>query len=104
VLDIVGHRTVRLSDVDVSDILDSNHMQILFHILDNVSTGDISAPVEIHIDWQRFRSLTSDFVSPRIQIHTVNDPKRVACDFAASIASAYSLSTRKITLSELKTS
>jgi hypothetical protein len=101
VLDIVVHRNVRLSDVTVSDILDSDHLPIFFHILDHVSARDILAPVESHTDWKRFRSLASDLISLRIQIDTAVDADRAACNFAASIASAYRLSTRKITLLEL---
>jgi hypothetical protein len=41
VLDIVTHRKVCLSDVTVSDVMDSDHLPILFHILDYVSARDI---------------------------------------------------------------
>jgi endonuclease/exonuclease/phosphatase (EEP) superfamily protein YafD len=34
VLDIVVHQNVRLSEITVSDTLDSDHLPILFHILD----------------------------------------------------------------------
>jgi hypothetical protein len=66
-------------------------------MMNHVSTRDISAPVEIHTDWERFQSVASDLISPKTQIHTCED----ACNFAATIASAYRLSTHKITLSEL---
>jgi hypothetical protein len=36
VLDIVVHKNIRLSNVIVSDILDSDHLLIIFHILDQV--------------------------------------------------------------------
>jgi len=36
VLDVVVHRNVRLSDVTVSDIMDSDHLSLLFHILYHV--------------------------------------------------------------------
>jgi hypothetical protein len=62
VLDIVIHQNVRLSDVNVSDVLDSDHLPIFFHILDRVNTRDISAPVETHTDWERFRSLATDLI------------------------------------------
>jgi hypothetical protein len=101
VLGTVGHRNVRLSDVTVSDILDSDHLPILFHILDHASARDVLTPAEIHTGRERFRSLASDLISPRSQIDTADDAKRAACNFAASTASAYRLSTRKITLSEL---
>jgi hypothetical protein len=38
VLDIVVHKNIRLSNVIVSDILDSDHLPIIFHILDHVKT------------------------------------------------------------------
>jgi hypothetical protein len=50
VLDIVVHRNVRLSDVNVFEILESDHLQSLFHMLNHISTRDISAPVLIHTD------------------------------------------------------
>jgi len=101
VLDIVVHRNVRISVVHVSEILDSDHLPLLFHMLDYVNIRDISAPVEIHTDWERFQSLASDLISPRIQIHTCVDAEQTARNFAACIASAYRLPTHKITLSEL---
>jgi hypothetical protein len=58
------------------------------------------APVGSHTDWERFRSLASDLISPRIQTDTADNADRAACNFA-SIASAYRLLTRKVTLSEL---
>jgi hypothetical protein len=72
VLDILVHWNFRQSNVTVSDVSDSGHLPILFHILDHISTY-ISAPVEFHIDWERFRSLTSDLISPMIKIDTVNE-------------------------------
>jgi hypothetical protein len=101
VLDIVLHKNVRISEVNVMGILDSDHLPILFHKLDHVSTRNISAPVEIQADWERFQSLASDFISPRTQIHTFEDAEEAARNFAASKTSAYMLSTDKITLSEL---
>jgi hypothetical protein len=101
VLDTVVHRNVRFSDVTVCDILDSDHLPILFHILDHVSSRDILAPVGSHTDWERFRGLVSDLISPRIQIDTANEADRAAYNFEATTASAYRLSKRKITLSEL---
>jgi hypothetical protein len=37
---------------------------------------DISAPVEIHTDWERFRSLAPDLISPRIQIGTAEEAEK----------------------------
>jgi hypothetical protein len=39
VLDIVVHKNVRLSEVIVSDILDSDHLPNIFHVLDHVREG-----------------------------------------------------------------
>jgi hypothetical protein len=48
VLDIVVHRNVRLHKVQVLKILDSDHVPILFHMLDHVSSRDILVPIETH--------------------------------------------------------
>jgi hypothetical protein len=66
VLDIVVHQNVRLSEVIVSDILDSDHLPIVFHILDHVTNRNLSGPIEKFTDWERFQSLASDIVSSRI--------------------------------------
>jgi hypothetical protein len=50
ILDIVVHKNIRLSDVTVSDILDSDHLPIIFHILDHVRTKQSSKPLEKFID------------------------------------------------------
>jgi hypothetical protein len=55
VLDIVVHRNVRLLDVTVSDVLNSD-LLILFHILDHVSARDFLASVEIYTDWNGFEA------------------------------------------------
>jgi hypothetical protein len=102
VLDTGVHRNVQISDVTVSDVLASYYLPTLFHNLESVSARDISVPVEIHTDWTRFRSLTSDLISPRTQIDTSDEAERAGCIFAASIASAYRLSTGNIILSEIK--
>jgi hypothetical protein len=101
VLDIVVHENVRLSEVIVSDFLDSDHLPIVFHILDHVRTRNLSEPTKKFTDWERFQSLASDLVSPSIQINSGVAADKVARDFAASIASAYRLSTSKVTLSDL---
>jgi hypothetical protein len=66
VLDIVVYQNVRLSDVIVSDVLDSDHLPILFHILDDVTTRNLSDPIEEFTDLELFQSVPSDLVSPRI--------------------------------------
>jgi hypothetical protein len=101
VLDIVVHQNVRMSEVIVSDVLDSDHLPILFRILDHVTTRNLSEPIEKFTDWERFQSLASDLVCPKIQINSGVEADKVAREFAASIASAYRLSTSKIAVSDL---
>jgi hypothetical protein len=70
ILDIVVHKNIRLSNVIVSDILDSDHLPIIFHILDHVRIKNASAPLEIITDWDRFQSLAPNLISPRIEINS----------------------------------
>jgi hypothetical protein len=67
VLGIVAHQNVRLSGVTVSDVMDSDHLPVFFHILDHVSARDISGPVQIRTDWERFQTLTSGLIPLRIK-------------------------------------
>jgi hypothetical protein len=53
-------------------------------------------------DWERFQSLATDLVSPRIQINSGVEADTAKREFAASIASAYRLSTSEIIVSGLK--
>jgi hypothetical protein len=99
VLDIAVHKNIRLSNV--SDILDSDHLSIILHILDHVRTHNLSAPAEKFTDWERFRSLASNLISPSIEINSGVEADNAARAFTASIASAYRLSTCKITLADL---
>jgi hypothetical protein len=98
VLDIVVHKNIRLSDVIVSDILDSDHLPIMFHIPDHVRTKYISKPLEKFTDWELFQSLASNLISHRVEINSGVEADKAACAFTATIASAYRLSTSKITL------
>jgi hypothetical protein len=101
VLDIVVHLNIRLSDVIVSDILDSDHLPIIFHILDHVKIRNLSEPIENFTDWDRFQSLASERISPRIEINSGVEGDKAARDRTAPIASAYRLATSKVTLSDI---
>jgi hypothetical protein len=46
VLDIVVHKDVRLSEVRLLDIMDSDHLHTMFCILDHVKATEILDPVE----------------------------------------------------------
>jgi hypothetical protein len=56
VLDIMMHMNIRLSNDIASDILDSDHLPIIFHILDHFRTKNVSAPLEKIMDWEQFQS------------------------------------------------
>jgi hypothetical protein len=64
-LDIVVHKNSRLSNVILSDILDSDHLPIIFQILEHLGTKNVSAPLETFTVWERFQSLASNLISPR---------------------------------------
>jgi hypothetical protein len=91
VLDIVVHQNVRLSQIIVTDILDSDHLPIMFTILDPVRRREALNPVETLTDWKLFQSLASELLSPVIQIYPSNKVGKAACDFAASITSTQRL-------------
>jgi hypothetical protein len=92
VLDIVVHKNIRLSNVIVSDILDSYHLPIIFYILE---------PLKRCTEWNRVQSLPAHLKSPRTEINLGIEADKAVRNFAASIASAYQLFTTKPTLSEL---
>jgi hypothetical protein len=82
-------------------ILDSDHLPIVFHILDHVEIRNLSEPVEKFTDWEQFQSLASEPISPRIEINSWVEADKAARDFTASISSIYRLSTSKVTLSDI---
>jgi hypothetical protein len=82
VLDIVVHKEIRLSEVRVLYIVDSDHLHIMFRILEHIKAWKILDPVEKFTDWDRFKSLASALVSPRVEINSCIE------------ASAYKLSTK----------
>jgi hypothetical protein len=101
VLDILVHQNIGVSDVIVSDILDSDHLRIIFHILDHVKIWNLADPIEKFTDWERFQSLAFELISTKIQITSEAEADKAARDFTASFSSAYRLSTSKITLLDL---
>jgi hypothetical protein len=98
VLDIVVHQNIRVSDVTVSDILLSEHLPILSHILDHVKIRNLSEPIEKFKDWDWFQSLDNELISPNIEIKLGVDADKAARNFTASTTSAYRFSTSTITL------
>jgi hypothetical protein len=57
-------------------------------------------PVEKFTDWERFQSLASALVSPRVEINSCAETDKAARDFVASTASAYRMSTKITTISD----
>jgi hypothetical protein len=88
VLDIVANKDVRLTEVRVLDILDSDHLHIMFCILDHIKAREILDPAEKFTDWKQFQSLASTLVSPRVEINSC-----IVADKAARLLSLYSFST-----------
>jgi hypothetical protein len=88
VLDIVVHKNVWLSEVIVSDIMDPDHLPIIFHLLDHIRTRNLSEPVDKFTDWEWFQSLVSELISPIIRINLGEEANKAVLDFTASVASA----------------
>jgi hypothetical protein len=60
VLNIVVHQNIRVSDVIVSDILDSDYLPIVFHILDHAKIRNLSEPIEKFMNWEWFQCLAPE--------------------------------------------
>jgi hypothetical protein len=72
-----------------------------FYILDHVKIRNISEPIEKFTDWNRFQSLASELITSKIEINSEVEDDKAARDFTHTIASAYRLSTSKVTLSDI---
>jgi hypothetical protein len=94
-------KNIQLSEVIVFDILGSDHIPIIFHLLDHIRTRNLLDPVDKFMDWEWFQSLVSELILHRIKINPGEVADKVAHNFTASVASAYRLSTSKITLLDL---
>jgi hypothetical protein len=101
VLDIGVQQNIWVLEVIVFDILDSDHLPIIFHILDHVKIRNLSDPIENFTDWERFQSLASELISPKIEITSEVEADKSALDFTAYTSSAYRLLTSKIIHLEL---
>jgi hypothetical protein len=99
-LDVVVHQNIRVSDVIVS-ILDLDHLPIIFHILDHIKIRHLSEPIEKFTDWDQFQSLALELIPPRIKIKMGVEADKAVCNFTASVALAYRLSTSKVTLLDI---
>jgi hypothetical protein len=101
VFEIVVHKNVQLAEVTVSNILDSDHLPNVLHLLNPVRTRNLSDQVHKFMEWEQSQSLASNFISPRIQINSGEEANKVDRDFTASAALAHRLFTRKLILSYL---
>jgi hypothetical protein len=63
---------------------------------------EASDPVEKLTDWDLFHILASELVSPNNEMHSSSEAEKAEHDLAASIASAYRISTRKTTILDWK--
>jgi hypothetical protein len=90
-----------VTHVIVFNIFDLDHLPIIFHILYHVKVRIFSDPIEKFTDWDRFQSLASEVISPKIEIKSEVEADKAAREFSASISSAHRLSTSKITLLDL---
>jgi hypothetical protein len=77
-LDIVVHQNVLLPDIIVSDVLKSDHLPVVFHILDTFRTRNRLASVEKFKDWEWFQSLASELILQRIQTNSGEDVDQAA--------------------------
>jgi hypothetical protein len=81
VLNIVVHKNIRVSDVIVSDILDSDQQPLVFHILDHVKIRNLSEPIEKFTDWDRFQSHAFQLMRPQIKIKSGVEAHKAARGF-----------------------
>jgi hypothetical protein len=94
VLETVIRQNIRSSSVILSDIQDFDHLPV-FQILDHVKTKHRWEPVE------KFR-LGTVSKSPRIEVNSEEEADKAARNFTASLASAFRLSSCKVTLLDMK--
>jgi hypothetical protein len=55
----------------VSDILDSNHLPIIFYLLESVKVRSLLKPIEKLSG--KFRNIASELITPRLEINTGTD-------------------------------
>jgi hypothetical protein len=102
VLDIVVHKNIWLSEVIVSDNMDSDKLPVVFHLLNHVRAENLWDSVGKFKYWERFQSLASESIPTIIQINSGEEVDKAARVFTAPIASVYRLLTSKIIFSELR--
>jgi len=58
---------IRLTHVTVTNRMQSDHLQITFHILGPVTVKDLWNHAEKFTHWEQFQSIASELMSSRIQ-------------------------------------
>jgi len=97
---LVLHKNI-CQHVTASTILDSDHLPIVFHILNHVTVINHLTQAEKVKDWETFKSLAWELISPRTQINSRVVVDKAVWDFTASNTLAHRLSTSKISLLDL---
>jgi hypothetical protein len=69
-LDIVVHQKAKLSEVIVTETLDSGNAPIVVALLDPLTARKALHAVETLTDRERFQDLTSELIPPSIQIYS----------------------------------
>jgi hypothetical protein len=101
VLDILHHKIFRLSYLIVCDIVDSYHPKIVLHVLDHIRAMEVWNRAEKFTDSEWFQSLTSELISPRIQINCSEEAGIRQLTITQPVSPWHRLMTSKATLSSL---
>jgi secreted Zn-dependent insulinase-like peptidase len=84
------HQNNRLSEVIVTDVLDSDHRRKALEPVKKLTDRDLS------------QILASELISSNNQIHSSDGADKAVRDFIASIASTYTISTRNAAIVDRK--
>jgi hypothetical protein len=76
---LVVHQNDRLSEVIVPEIVDSDHLPVMFTILNAFGVRDALDPVE-----KLFQSLAYHLIPAGIQIYSSEEADKAACAYVAS--------------------
>jgi hypothetical protein len=88
-------------EVILTEILDSNHLPIVLHLLDHVRTRNLSGLVDKFTDWEWLQSLASELIWPVIKINFEEEATKAALEINVSLAYLYMLPSSKFTRSEV---
>jgi hypothetical protein len=69
--------------VTVSDVLNSDHLLIIFHTVDHVRFRHLLNCIEQFTEWGQFQNPASELIYSQIQINSGEEAVKVAHDFIA---------------------